>query len=267
VPLTFELRRQSPISTIESLLHDLAELRTAGDVHKFWFRGHPLAALPIVPTIARPWRFAGREKEFSPVEERALLHRFRRRAFPHDPGVRRAGYALFLARHYGLPTRLLDWSANALFALYFACSDHFDRAGELYAFRQRGDGDVLDAFALVELQTEHELFDSVPAGAVKIVHPVFNSPRLIAQEGCFTWHSPPWRPLEQLAGVPFEDGRLDVDVLFHWPIEARAKPVLLRQLSDIGVNQRVTFPDLDGIARSIWETEVLWHGRTIEPHE
>jgi hypothetical protein len=39
---------------------------------------------------------------------------------------------LFLARHYGLPTRFFDWTANPLAALWFACSDHEIKDGKIW---------------------------------------------------------------------------------------------------------------------------------------
>jgi hypothetical protein len=54
-------------------------------------------------------RFASREWEF------------------HNPWHR-----LIFAQHYGLPTRLLDWSKSALIAAYFAVNSHPDQDGALW---------------------------------------------------------------------------------------------------------------------------------------
>jgi FRG domain-containing protein len=254
----FDVRECGLISTADEFVLQVRNTREVTDKHKLWFRGHSRAEFRLTPTIGRKATYGGRTRIYDAHTERELLHRFRRRAFPQDDRVREAGYALFLARHHGLPTRILDWTANALFALYFACIEHADSDGVVWAFRQRGYANVLDAFEL-STEAEERLFAATPL-RVKIVHPVFNSARLVAQDGGFTFHSDPWKPLEELVGEAFADSDLDIESLFSWSIPKGAKPNLLRELSGLGVNHRSAFPDLDGIARSLWETEVLWNG-------
>jgi hypothetical protein len=115
------------------------------------------------------------------------------------------------------------------------------------------------------LRNRFTVFATIPCrglslSRVKIVHPVFNSARLIAQEGGFTLHSDPWRSLEDLVEVRFGKRCLDIEHLYRWSVPKIAKPNLLRELSGLGVSHRNMFPELDGIARSLWETEVLWNG-------
>jgi len=255
---SFALTRRGNIESVDGFVREVSEVREQTDKHKLWFRGHSKSTFNLLPTIGRQARYGGRVCTFDRHAERELLHRFRRRAFPHDGRVDRPGYALFLARHHGLPTRLLDWTANVLYALHFACMENGDSDGDLWAVRQGDYAHVLDAFKLIGWD-EKRLFASSPL-RIKFVHPVFNSDRLIAQEGGFTIHSDPWRPLEDLVNHQFGDEHLDIEDLYRWSIPKDAKPAILRELSGLGVSHRSAFPDLDGIARSLWETEILWNG-------
>jgi len=73
-------------------------------------------------------------------------------------------------------------------------------------------------------------------------------------------HSNPQRSLEyyNVNGVQFMKDDLDIDVLYKWRVPAQKKANIIREMSGLGITQRTVFPDLGGVARSLWETEVLW---------
>ena len=270
----FTIEPRDDIRSVDEFVSEISGL-SAEDKH--WYRGLSSTDYKMFPTIGRSLNYAGRKRTLNAEEERDLLHRFRRRAHPHVGRAITAGEAIFLARHHKLPTRLLDWSANALVSLYFACCEEHKcstgpdkRGGRVWAMRLRKRRIDLDPFELAKREKEEHLFRPYEstrdpahpstAYAIKIVHPLYNSPRIVAQDGVFTFHHNPCRCLEDLAGEEFVEDCLDIEKLYSWIVPEASKVKLLEVLSGLGITQRTVYPDLDGVAASLWQTEVLFKG-------
>lgn len=89
----------------------------------YWFRGHGDKSWELVPKIQRG--FQG-EVEALFRKERGYTNDFQARAkqfYNGAPPLNDYPSWLTLMQHYGLPTRLLDWSRSPLVALFFALSD------------------------------------------------------------------------------------------------------------------------------------------------
>jgi hypothetical protein len=260
--VSFTVEQLGSVSSVEDYVRRCFQLREQHQQAKLLYRGQPQPK-PLKPSSGREHKYGGRSMFFSPKDERYLLHRFRRRAYPHFGREVLPGEALFIARHYGLPTRLLDWTANALYALYFATVAHPGSDGVVWVLLQR-ESEYLEEFAIDPFElakwTEEKLFDPSSAHQIKIVFPIFNSPRIVAQDGVFTLHTEPRRALETCKDVKFKRGDLDIRALYRWRIKSSVKSRVISELSGLGITHRMVYPDLDGIARSLWETHVLWHG-------
>jgi hypothetical protein len=254
-------------SEVESLEHFLGEIKSFGGrgPAQTYFRGQGEPVAELRPSIGRRQHYAGKSVTFTEKEERSLLKRFRRYAYEYFKRVPSEWETLFLARHHGLPTRLLDWTSNPLVALYFAAShenDGFARwapqgrerklevDGTVWAVARREDvRDDLDVFA--------EKRSPLDVRGIRIVFPMNPSPRVTAQSGVFTLQGEPWSDLVKCAGKKYADNQLDIARLKRWTVPSRKKAGIILDLERVAINSRTLFPDLDGLARGLWETEVL----------
>jgi len=144
---------------------------------------------------------------------------------------------MVLAQHYGLKTRLLDWTSNPLAALWFACSDY-----------QKGDAFVYALEADTFLEKNVYQKDPFRTAKTRAFQARLNNDRIVAQEGWFTLHrysgkTNSFVPLETNTEMKGHIHRLRV------PEDKRS--TLLKSLDRHGVNARTLFPDLGGLCRHL----------------
>ncbi|MDH5346286.1 MAG: FRG domain-containing protein [Nitrospira sp.] len=220
-----------------------------------WFRGHGDADWALMPG----WQRIGTSSKGLGEDwynEGTLLRDFSLRAPRYLHAVPSNSWEWsFLMQHYGLPTRLLDWSESALIGLYFALRDN------------KGTCDaavwVLNPWWLnkqslgkYEIPSAGDplLADWAPRweGHIKGVLPVAIKPvhatvRISVQRGFFTIHGTERHALERLS----RRRREDRPQLIKLTIPKQFVEEMKRDLSIAGITETVIFPELDGLCREI----------------
>lgn len=197
---------------------------------------------PLLPSVARLHPKRGGLLQ----TERELLSHFMRRSLPFlEMRPETEWDWLAVAQHHGLPTRLLDWSVNALAAAWFVVERPADSDyGVIWLFHAR-EGLVSSGGDYVDSSAQGSPFEIKQLG---ILVPRYVSNRIAAQGAYFTVHpsqdeQPPFRALEE--DENFEHRLIKIK------IPAAIFPSIRHDLTRMGVNAMTIYQDLVGLCRDI----------------
>jgi FRG domain-containing protein len=194
------------------------------------------------------------------IKEQKLLNAFRKHARTDLQFGESDWDVMLLGRHYGLPTRLLDWTVSPLTALFFAVEhvEHDDEDGVIWCV-QRSDTNSLLPRDLLTLLQEHqgttfsveelkERFKSVKDldllthECVLFFEPPGVSPRIINQFPVFSV-----MPGVESDALAYFDQK---DVHYRKVmVSSRLKKEVRGRLLVMNVSDRTMYPGLDGISR------------------
>lgn len=208
----------------------------------YWFRGHADYTWPLTPSALRYETKAERDRALDLISEFRRIAEIKLSRPPSDTEHLKW---IQVARHYGLPTRLLDWTENALIALYFSCSGA-DTDGMVFVLKpvdlNRTGNHKLNRILTPQHDAEFiakylQLDGRRNSRGLRTIaiNPTWNSGRIMLQRGAFTLHG----------SRAFALTRDAVPSLVGLPILRSAKAGLRTELERVGVDAMTIFPELD----------------------
>lgn len=238
------------INSIQDLLVELAA-DNDGYNGSIWYRGQANQNWPLTPGYLRL---------STPPSESTLIKKFKQSAaMLIDTSPNQSFDWLFLMQHYGVPTRLLDWSESPLVGLYFAVENFQNHVGTdaaLWSLRpselnkNAGINNTDEEFFIpsfedvelenysVEILSQNTRTQQRPLATIA----TRNNTRIQAQHGVFTIHHHDRTPIENVG---------DSSHVIKYVIPDASKANLLKQLSLLGFTKFQLFPELASIGEII----------------
>lgn len=249
----------------------------------FLYRGVSSVEYHLIPGILREDSKPKRNKKYTEFgAEQGILNSFihEASAYLSIPPTNKACW-LEYAQHYGVPTRLLDWSSNPLVALYFCCKGRPDSDGITWVLHAPNYVRFIESqpykAALIG-KTFHDrirdLLDNSSRENFPFIYtPYYSDLRMSAQRSYFMV----WGTEETAFDITFfsdeseepNDHQMKLDseenlgdervfgehartaFLFKFLVPCNRKPFIIRELDMVGINEKTLFPGLDGIGRYI----------------
>lgn len=204
-----------------------------------WFRGHGNTEWKLIPFIARSGQ---------PYSEMNLIKRFKQNAMMLvSPRPTESIEWLFIMRHHGVPTRLLDWSESPLIGAYFAVYEEPENDGVLWALlpkelNKQANIDDIPSFEEDEVLRSYDpdffIRETTSRLLPLAVIAPRNNTRMQAQLSVFTINHRDNTPIEEIGNKKH---------IWRYIVPKEYKAIVSRELELIGVGRFQLFPELQSI--------------------
>jgi hypothetical protein len=232
----------------QTFMHEIQiHLKTlkAANCTEPYFRGHASEEWLLQPSLSRELS----SPRFNENKEARLFWDFRMKGSHLLPSSMSEWTTLYYMQHYGLPTRLLDWTNCLATAVYFAISENPVSPCvwilDPYRLNSLTIGRKISSLNNSFQKDYLSFLEMRLPGAIAVLGDS-SIHRIHAQQGAFTVHGDLTLPLEKFAPEAVK--------AFKIPLDALDDAYLFLELA--GTDAFSIFPDLAGLAKAIRRKEL-----------
>lgn len=233
-----------------------------GDTLHTWWRGHASSSptWQLIPKVYRD------PEKHGYCYEQNVASNFRRQAPARYQDCPTSDLDwLFLMQHYGVPTKLLDWTLSPLVALFFAVSYEYEKyesepailwaMNPMWLNQSMGHGAGIPTSASMAsiVDMSRAAFDSGQETPDEILalYPPHRDVRMLVQQAAVTIHG------TTISLEEVNDANASKEFLIPITITPDAKQVLRIILQGFHINLSTLFPDLQHLAEEVSSHEYI----------